>query len=370
MNADNTQVIHLGRWTETCNSIRRLDPLHFDAHLTALHRMNEQQDVQAIMQLLYNLLPVPAALEQYTFEDSAAAMRDLGIMMGILKRHQIEPVEVVPELEYVLLVLMTKTALPPRDTLIHYTVWNPDGVRSRSYTGIADEICLIESVKMAYPSLLEAIDRLHAMHQGEVYGRQFEEQCLYTRDLMVGMVKGIVHAKRYVRPEVFAHELRHYYNPIKVDYGREYMGPGAVEMPMFLFDHLLWSCDLGDTTYYHFQEGYLPYNFGELRDLYWSYRKKPSLVSRVEYALLEHPTRERADAARQLLEMTQVLKSFRMPHKKLAEESYREAEGHAYNKGSGGYSVDILHHILTLQHHRLNSLNNILVQTSSKATVV
>src|SRR5688572_19655223 len=129
----------VAHWLNNNEGICAIDPLGFDDQIQLLHVLNRSGDTNEIIQLLYRLLPVPDALDRYSYDESIAAMRDLGIFIGILKKHGIEPVEVVPELEYVLLVLMVKTDLPPRDTLLHYTVWNPDGDRMRTYTGLNDE---------------------------------------------------------------------------------------------------------------------------------------------------------------------------------------------------------------------------------------
>lgn len=343
------------QWLNTNKGILALDPLQFDEKLPLLHNLNRTVNTNEIIQLLYRSLPVPDTLDRYSYEESIAAMRDLGIFIGILKKHGIEPVAVIPELEYVLLVLMVKTDLPPRDTLLHYTVWNPDGDRMRTYTGLRDERCLIESVKIAMPQLMEAITQMEILHNRELDIESFVRICSEVRDKMEAMVKGIVHAKRNVSPAIFANELRFYYDPIKVDYNKDYIGPGAVEMPMFVFDHLLWSCDSTDAEYTSFKEGYLPYNLHFIRDIYNRFKGKPSLLSVIAQNIQEQPSAENYRAAQALLELCTILKSFRMPHKKLAEEAYAHSEEHNRNKGSGGYSTDILQHILKLQNEKVGA---------------
>src|SRR5688500_7170687 len=100
-------------------NILSLDPLRFDEKIQLLHLLIRSGDTKEIIQLLYRSLPMPDQLHSYPYDESIAAMRDPGTVIGILKKNGIEPVEVVPELEYVLLVLMVKTDLPPRDTLLH-----------------------------------------------------------------------------------------------------------------------------------------------------------------------------------------------------------------------------------------------------------
>lgn len=342
--------------------IQSLDPLKLDQKFPLLHQLNSQHDGRAICQLLYSILPSPDILEGFSYEEAVAAMRDLGIFMGILKRNGIEPVEEIPELEYVLLVLMVKTDLPPRDTLSHYTLWNPGGERMRTYTGTSDERQLIESVKMAFPDLIDAIlmlDSIYAKPLGDV---DFVNACQMARKKMEAMVMGIVHAKRNVSPAFFANELRFYYDPIKVDYRKEYIGPGAVELPMFLFDHILWNCDLEDHEYIAFKEGYLPFNLKFVRDIYWKYKGKPSLLNVIKDNLAFNPSEKSVRAAEAVLEFFNILKSFRMPHKKLAEQVYAHKEDHNRANGSGGYTIDILHRILFLQNQQMIALQDSLAQ--------
>jgi hypothetical protein len=255
---------------------------------------------------------------------------------------------------------MVKTDLPPRDTLLHYTVWNPSGGRIRSYTGLQDEQALIESVTIAMPSLMESIILMAELHDQDLAGLEFEVACIQIRKKMEAMVRGVVHAKKNVSPAVFSKELRFYYDPIKVDYNKDYIGPGAVEMPMFVFDHLLWSCDCTDPDYNSFKESYLPYNLRFIREIFWRFKDKASLVSRVEENLNKKISIGHVRAAQAVLDLCTVLKSFRMPHKKMAEEAYSHSDEHLKNKGSGGYSTDILQHIITLQNEKISSLQTSL----------
>ena len=353
-------------WLGQQEKIQSLDPLNFDQALPVLHALNREGNTHEIIQLLYRHLPVPDRLDGFVYEEAIACMRDLGIFIGILKRHGIEPVDVIPELEYVLLVLMVKTNLPPRDTLIHYTAWNPTDERIRTYTGLEDEKQLIESVRIAYPSLLDAIAILEKTYLIPLTDPSFADHCTTIREMLEGMVKGIVLAKRKVSPEVFANELRFYYDAIKVDYNNRYMGPGAVEMPMFVIDHLLWSCDCDDEVYTEFKKGYLNYNLLAVRDVYHRFDKKPSLTTRMTEAFAANPSNEVFNNALALSDLFTVLKSFRMPHKKVAESAYQHQDEKHHQKGSGGYAVDILQHIIDLQQRNTASLMSALLLERQK----
>ncbi|GAL82952.1 sensor signal transduction histidine kinase [Sporocytophaga myxococcoides] len=335
------------KWKKISQEIDKLDPIQIDRLIPFIHKLNREKNVQALAEILYKHLPYPERLERFTYNESIACMRDIGIFLGSLKKHGTEPVEVIPELDYVLDVLSDKTNLPPRDTLFHYTIWNPSGLRVRTYTGLSDEIHLIESVKMSMFPLVDAIYNLIELHQTPLNSPAFEEICNIAEENLSGMINGIVYAKRNVSPAVFANELRFYFDPISL-YRREFIGPGAVEMPLFVFDHLLWSSETNDEEYVKFKITYLPFNQPDIRDIYYNYDNQPSLATKVIEALKKNPgyCQQTAKSARALLSLCNRLKSFRMPHKKLAEESYAQQKERSH--GSGGYSTDILSHIISL----------------------
>ena len=80
-------------------------------------------------------------------------MRDLGIVLGSLKRHGQEPLEAIPELTPLLLDLGKQADLVPRDTVQHYTSWNPADDRRRTYTGDQQEAWLQDAVRRVFPGL-------------------------------------------------------------------------------------------------------------------------------------------------------------------------------------------------------------------------
>ncbi|WSM18722.1 DUF1864 family protein (plasmid) [Streptomyces sp. NBC_01717] len=63
-------------------------------------------------------------------------MNPLPLLVGSVKRHGVEPVDAVPELEAPLLEFGARTSMIPRDTVHHYIGWNPTGSRERMYTRV------------------------------------------------------------------------------------------------------------------------------------------------------------------------------------------------------------------------------------------
>lgn len=338
--------------------IASLDPIGFDEHVDRLILFNKEGNVKGLVQLLYPLMPFPEEIRKFDYAQCAAAMRDLGMFLGSIKRLGVEPIEAVPELEYVLEELGSKTDLPPRDTLLHYTVWNPDNHRVRTYTGLRDEKELIRSVAMSTHPLLKAIHILMELHRTAFEDERFVQLCAEVEEHFRQVIDGIVHAKRFVSPEVFAKDLRFYFEPIRF-YKSQVIGPGAVEMPMFVFDHLLWSSDCESDAYRSFKVGFLPYILPYLRDVYDSFDARPSLVTKMCHAL-EHSKNISLmlNAAKALLKVCNLQKSFRMPHKKLAEEAYAHEDQSLKEKGSGGYAPTILSDIIHLNLKQINNLTN------------
>lgn len=371
MKLSTVEPIHIKsveRYNRDDQYIASLDPLDGDGALTRVPLLNEKKDTIALVLMLVDLLPSIPTAETFDFYQAGAAMRDIGILLGSLKRHGVEPVNVIPELEDKLNLLGKRTHLPPRDTLIHYTIWNPVGERQRTYTGTQDEKFLIESVYMAMNPLIHAIFYLKQLHTIPLQSPVFAEVCDKVAEHFEAMVKGVVNARRNVSPSYFAQELRFYYDPILLN-DRMYLGPGAVEMPVFVFDHLLWSANCQDAMYKEFKNTYVPYIQDYVRDVYHEFLYQDSLVAKAIKSLhANEPYKaEKLHGAKSIIRLFNLLKSFRMPHKKLAEEAYaqnvQKEEDHR-KKGSGGYEPEILQHILKLNLQSLAKLEESILTYS------
>ncbi len=356
-----------------------LDPLQADKWMRQVPLFNQTQDIIELVLLMVDLMPSMEQASGFDSYQANAAMRDIGFFLGSLKRHHVEPVNVIPQLEEKLNLLASKTNLPPRDTLLHYTVWNPIGLRRRTYTGTQDEKHLIESVVIAMDPLVQSIYLLQQLHQTSLQSAEFSAICKKIYVLFEKVIEGIVLARRQVSPAYFANELRFYFDPITLN-EREYLGPGAVEMPMFVFDHLLWSSDCLDAEYQVFKETYVPYIHPNIRLVYRQFSNTDSLVTKACQLATSsgfHPIV--VDSLKALASCCRLLKSFRMPHKKVAEEAYAHtkqpklveqeaAPSQQRSHGSGGYSTDILSHILSLTNDKISLLDSCLVAYQSRAS--
>ncbi|MCA8022537.1 monodechloroaminopyrrolnitrin synthase PrnB family protein [Burkholderia metallica] len=330
-------------------AVAACDPLRARERVLRLPGLNRQKDVPGIVGLLREFLPVRGVPAGWSFVEAAAAMRDIGFFLGSLKRHGHEPVDVVPGLEPVLLELARATDLPPRETLLHVTVWNPAAPDAqRSYTGLDDEAHLLESVRISMAALEAAIALTVELYDVPLRSSAFEPGCVELAAYLQKMVESIVYAYRFISPQVFYDELRPFYEPIQVG-GRSYLGPGAVEMPLFVLEHVLWGSQSDHAAYREFKETYLPYVLPAFRAIYARFAGRPALVDRVlGDAQAARVRGEPVGAGLAALERVfEILLHFRAPHLKLAERTY-EAGQSGPSIGSGGYAPSMLGDLLTL----------------------
>ncbi|KWC76163.1 monodechloroaminopyrrolnitrin synthase PrnB family protein [Burkholderia cepacia] len=330
-------------------AVAACDPLRARTLVLQLPGLNRQKDVPGIVGLLREFLPVRGVPAGWGFVEAAAAMRDIGFFLGSLKRHGHEPVDAVPGLEPVLLDLARVTGLPPRETLLHVTVWNPAAADAqRSYTGLRDEAHLLESVRISMAALEAAIGMTVELYDVPLRSPSFAEGCDELADYLHKMVESIVYAYRYISVQVFYDELRPYYEPIRVG-GRSYLGPGAVEMPLFVLEHVLWGSQSDHPGYREFKETYLPYVLPAFGAIYARFAGAPSLVDRVLGEVQASGARGEPVVAglAALDRVFEILLRFRAPHVKLAERAY-EVGRSGPTIGSGGYAPSMLGDLLTL----------------------
>lgn len=339
--------------------IAELDPLKSDEDLIQLPYMNCAGDVKSIISTLQRLIPTEEQIEEFSIHEALAVVRDLGMFAGSIKKYGIEPVEVIPELETVLIKLGTKTDMVPRDTLIHYTVWNPDGERQRRHTLDVDETKIIESSQIAIPKLEMAIYKLLELHEIPLEFPEFIKECQICASYLNGMVEAIVYTIKNVSRKVFAENLRPFFDSFTIQ-GKEYLGPGAVEMPLLIFDHFLWSSECRDVAYLYFKQSFIPYFLPNFRKLYIDGVLSTSLLSKL-IDKLNHASsfdENLVASAAELMKLFKILIKFRKPHIKVVDQAYTQAENRQRETGSGGYEYSTLIHLTELTENAIAKLQN------------
>ncbi|MFG3494762.1 monodechloroaminopyrrolnitrin synthase PrnB family protein [Streptomyces sp. NPDC047928] len=330
--------------------IRAADPLGADALLAAVPAMNRDADVPALTVALRALVPDLDRVAEWSVVEALAGMRDLGLLLGSLKRHGTEPVAAVPEVLPVLQELGRRTDMVPRDTVHHYTTWNPLGRRQRMYTGEPMEAHLQDAVRMVFPSLVAALDTCGELARLEPYEPGFALALDRTAHHVQAMVDSIDFTVANVTPEFFARTLRSYFEEIDVA-GRDYLGPAAAQVPLWLVDLTLWQCDRSDPRYDSFLDESVEYSLPSWRAFYTTHKTGVSAVSKLAGALswetVHRLPPQLIASAVSLSRVLRILKTFRARHIGIARKAYSD-DLKLYDAGSGGAPVALLRAVLDL----------------------
>lgn len=326
-----------------------LDPLGADEIYRQMPAMNAVADVPALARSLRELVPTMALVTEYSLEEALGAMRDLGLFLGSLKRHGVQPVEAVPEVEAILIELGRRTDMIPRETVHHYTEWNPVDDRQRMYTGDPQERFLMDGARTALPHLGDAVELCKKLIELEPDDAEFGEVVTALTERISSFDEAISMVVSKVSPEFFARGMRPYYEEITVG-GRTYLGPAAAHVPLFLVDIVVWASDHGHEVYDEFIVDASQHTLPQWRSLVPGWRQRPSLVTKVAAAVRAAPVGASSavrDATRALYGALRALMLFRGKHLSIARKAYQE-EVRLYDLGSGGAPIELLRRILEL----------------------
>jgi hypothetical protein len=163
-------------------------------------------------------------------------------------------------------------------------------------------------------------------------------------------VDSIDHTVAHVSPEFFALTLRPYFEEIDVA-GRDYLGPAAAQVPLWLVDLTLWQCDRSNPAYDEFLAGSLPYSLPSWREFHARHSGGVSAVSKLSAAVswenVERLPPQLAASAVALGRVLRILKTFRARHLGVARKAYAD-DLRLYDEGSGGAPITLLRSILDL----------------------
>jgi monodechloroaminopyrrolnitrin synthase len=330
-------------------AIQALDPLQGDEALARVPEMNARANTRALLRLANDLIPTESAIDAFSLAHCIAAMRDLGIVAGSLKRHGIDPISELPGLGPAMADLGRRSDMVARDTVYHYTEWNPPGDRRRRYTGDRQEHELQHSVTLCLPELRAAVERCRRLKLSAATDREFGLLATELAGHVRTLVTMIDQVRATVSPEYFARGLRPYFEDITVA-GEVLLGPAAAHIPLGLIDLALWASDSDGDRYASFCAESARYNPPAWRRLYRIWADGPSLVTRVLEAAAESRSAESSPidlGVRGLRDTLRAIVVFRGRHLSLARKAYAE-DVRLYTMGSGGGSLDLLSEIVLL----------------------
>lgn len=306
--------------------VRGLDPLGADRAMFGLRAMNAAEDLPGLIVALRALLPSVAQVNAYSLPECLAAMREIGMFLGSIKRHGGEPVELAPKVEEVLVSLAARTGMIPRDTVHHYIRWNPRGTRERMYTGERMEHLLMLSVRNSLPSVMVAVGLCRRLGELEPHDLLFTALANELVGALRAMEDAIDTVHANVSPEFFARRMRPYFEEIRVA-GRTYLGPAAAHVPLSLIDLKLWASDNSTEEYREFLQESVHYGVPQWRELYRDWPREPSLVTRMLAAGRRGGGELSADLAASAEALCRALRSlvvFRGKHLSIARKAYAE----------------------------------------------
>ncbi|MEP0984302.1 monodechloroaminopyrrolnitrin synthase PrnB family protein [Ekhidna sp.] len=341
-------------------TISNLDPLCADDIMKSIPKINEKGDIKSLSSILQSFCS-QIDLDNFNHFERLAAIRDVGIILGSLKRHNLEPIKCVPDIEPILIRYGQLTELPPRDILYHYTVWNPNNGRLRKYTNHHQEPDLIDSIRISIPHIRKATRLLITLMDIDPHSLESLETAFEIDSELRLFLNGLAHAKETVDPGVFINEFRPFFEPITVN-NQEHGGPGAVTMPLHIFDFLLWGTSDKSKMVQDFTSDYVPYNTKDFRIAYKNVLGKPSYLDIIERAFEE--TNHKKIIYPLIYAVSNWFKrinGFRMSHYKYAIQAYDGEYYHNFETGSGGHTtsdLNLLSEITKNNEERIKTLMN------------
>jgi hypothetical protein len=287
-----------------------------------------------------------------------AVLRDVGMLAATIRCNGVEPTIALPELGPALVRLGIRTAHVPRDTILHYSVFNPSGERRRRFSDDRQEDSLIDAITVGADSVVAAIRALSGAARMDFASAEFLKRCNVAERNLSHFVSAMAGVARSVTPDFFAYKLRPHWEQMLVA-GTQYDGPGPVQLPIYVVDQWAWAANCTDETYLAYADHNMSYTLEEFRRPFIEEREDCSLVSaycRWSASPTEPPAvRRRAREA--LLGIMNCLVRFRRIHRAFAFRAYdirRSRDPEAV--GSSGYGPEVLQVILRLTEHARTEL--------------
>ena len=355
-----TIAAHYATMVEVDSRIQGLDPLRMDSFLARdLPRLNDSADVPGLKSAATELGVSPSAVESFSYEEAAAATRDLGMVASSLVRFGVSVSE-FSDLESTLLKLSKTTNEVPADTVYSYGTRNPAGNRMRRFTNEDGEVIFINSFKsgmMPLPMLLANLETLQTTPLSDPsYGTFLQE----AKGMFESMVMAMTEVRKNITPEFFTNQLRPYFEPKTVG-GHLYHAPGGAQMPMIIIDQLLWSGRFSTPMYESYFADNLQYQPPFLQRRSVEIRKELPLVQSIMLQSNGMTKEERASLSvtlKPLKDLLEGMEQFRRIHHKVAEDNFvKRPYG---SVGSGGYALDILKLLLSKTTEAKNDVLNLI----------
>jgi hypothetical protein len=336
----------LGDWTTFRDSVWRLDPLSLDPVFVALPALKREERLEFAVENLRTAVSRASGLAG-SQQALHAALRDIGFLTLVIRSEAAEPMIAVQGLTQLLQNIGTETDHVPRDTITHYSVFNPPSARRRLFSADPQEKILVARIVESFDSLVGALRALLPLCETSSPA-QLVSSCNEAADYLCRLVSAAVDVTRLVNPTFFSDVLRPHWEPLQVG-ANWYDGAGPVQLPIYIIDNCIWAGRDADPRYRAFADHNMRYAMKDFRALYMSTRSMVPFVSRYSP---ESVSTHSSDAVRHqiplaLVRILSCLTKFRRVHFRIATRVYevrRSVEAGAVC--SSGYGFEVLNPIL------------------------
>lgn len=316
-----------------------LDPLNIDADLAHLPEYNAEADTRTLCQLGQKAIRNFRGASVEKIEEVYAVLRDLDFIASSLDRHGLDPMKEVEGLEGAMIWAGFVGDSVPRGTITTYAGINPDGERRRSFTGSEEEALFIDSLKVSFDELEIAANSIADLTSHSKNGA-FVHSLDTSTSAMQTMTNSTVAVMRNIPPTVFTGEIRPYFEPLTIG-GKSYVAANGSQLQLVGIEKMVYGTGGVDSIESDFYEENLPYLNSVQRQQLRTFAEAnegQSLLTMVE--VRRHKGEDVSDVLVSLAALTKMIRKFRYPHRKVAEDNFKlRPDG---SVGSGSYTPAIL----------------------------
>jgi len=316
-----------------------LDPLNIDADLFHLPEYNAKTNVLMVRRLGHKAVSNFRKNDTGNSEEAYAALRDLDFIASSLDRHGLNPMTEVEGLEEAMIWAGLVGDSAPRGTITTYAGVNPYGERRRSFTGTEEEDIFIDSLKVSFDDLELAMNGL-ARLTSQSNDIDFMHSLDKSTSAMQTMTNSTVSVIRSIPPTVFTGQIRPYFEPLDVG-GKSYVAANGSQLQLVGIEKMVYGTGGVDSVESDFSEENMPY-------LNSAQRSKLQVFGEINQgkdvlAMIEERRDKGEDMSEVLVSLaalTKMIRKFRYPHRKVAEDNFKlRPDG---SVGSGSYTPAVL----------------------------
>lgn len=326
-------------------TISKSDPLCLDAIFRRLPEINRSGDEHVLRNVLDTAVARvdPASLPVWA---ALAAMRDIGTLVASLRRLSGPSLLLPAHVTATLVQLGRITDMPPRETVLHYCSWNPEGARRRVFTGDPEEHALVSTTALCLRSFENTARLLLDLGRDHPTSPSYVRTCRWAARELAIAARAVQGREGRLDPHHFATKLRAYFEPVRIN-GRSYSGAAAAQAPLYLVDELVYGRGAGDAKLWSLRDELAEYGLPRWREAYKAARQGPSVIESIEAisrSTARHSLRARGavDAVRELLRQ---LVSFRGRHRPLVAAAYKHT-AFGFDSGSAGADLQLIDSLL------------------------